>query len=101
MVVVRCSITPRLTCEARNLADALKDADHDKRLRFDARPVAVQTLDPISVALVDYVSKEAPALVVVGSRGRSGVRSAALGSVSHHVTQHVTTPVLIVQGGQK
>jgi nucleotide-binding universal stress UspA family protein len=68
---------------------------------FDARPVAVQTLGPISEALVDYVAKQAPALVVVGSRGRSGVRSAVLGSVSHHVTQHVTTPVLIVEGGQK
>jgi nucleotide-binding universal stress UspA family protein len=68
---------------------------------FDARPVAVQTLDPISVALVDYVAKEAPALVVVGSRGLSGVRSAVLGSVSRHVTQHVTTPILIVRGGQK
>jgi nucleotide-binding universal stress UspA family protein len=91
-----------LAREARAASDT---ADEGARIAreagFDARPVAVQTLEPISVALVEYVAKEAPALVVVGSRGRSGIRSTVLGSVSHHVTQHVTTPTLIVQGGQK
>ena len=60
----------------------------------------METLGPVSVALTDYVAKEAPALIV-GTRGLSGVRSAVLGSVSHHVTQHVTAPVLIVPGEQK
>jgi nucleotide-binding universal stress UspA family protein len=67
---------------------------------FDARAVAVETLGPVSVALTDYVAEETPSLIVVGTRGRSGVRSAVLGSVSHHVAQNVTTPVLIVPGDQ-
>jgi nucleotide-binding universal stress UspA family protein len=32
----------------------------------------------------------------MGTRGLSGVRSTIAGSVSHHVTQHVHVPILIV-----
>lgn len=91
-----------LTREERTAEDT---ADEGARIArdagFDARPVAVETLGPVGAGLTDYVAKEAPALVVVGTRGLSGIRSTVLGSVSHHVAQHAKTPVLIVPGDQK
>jgi nucleotide-binding universal stress UspA family protein len=42
------------------------------------------------------VEERAPSAVVLGSRGRSSVGSAVLGSVSHGVVNHCPCPVLVV-----
>lgn len=48
--------------------------------------------------IVDFAEESAAAVVVVGSRGMSPIKSALLGSVSSGVVHHCTRPVLVVHG---
>ncbi|MDR7238048.1 universal stress protein [Neobacillus drentensis] len=47
--------------------------------------------------IVDYVKQNDADLVVMGSRGLSGLKELFLGSVSHYVVQKAHCPVLIVK----
>lgn len=47
--------------------------------------------------IVDFIKENDVDLVVMGSRGLSGVKEMFLGSVSHHVVQRATCPILIVK----
>jgi nucleotide-binding universal stress UspA family protein len=51
---------------------------------------------PVLRALLRQIDEGHHDLVIMGSRGRGAVRSALLGSVSHHVLHHSPVPVLIV-----
>jgi nucleotide-binding universal stress UspA family protein len=85
-------------------ATAAEGADLARRTGFDARPRALRAVshaaerDDTTVwhAIVAAAEEEDAALVVLGSRGRSGIRSALLGSVSYGVVHHSARPVLIV-----
>jgi nucleotide-binding universal stress UspA family protein len=46
--------------------------------------------------IVDAAERDGADLVVMGTRGQSGVRSLLLGGTSRHVAQHTRSPVLIV-----
>jgi nucleotide-binding universal stress UspA family protein len=85
------------------------DAEHDaavaiarrgvaaaKAAGFDASGVTVSASGPIWSAIVDRAAEVRPRLVVMGTRGLTGLRSALAGSVSHHVTSHAAVPVLTV-----
>jgi nucleotide-binding universal stress UspA family protein len=63
--------------------------------------VSVKTIvknEPAKSALLRQIKHGEHDLVVMGSRGRGAVRSALLGSVSHHVLHHSGVPVLITHG---
>lgn len=84
---------------ARGGAETLLNATVD-RLRAD-HPGDDVTLAPLLLegnpawTLLD-TAKDAD-LVVVGSRGRSGLKTLLLGSVSHVVVNHAETPVVVVR----
>jgi nucleotide-binding universal stress UspA family protein len=46
--------------------------------------------------LLRAASEESADLIVVGSRARSALREAMLGSVAHYVTHHASCPVVVV-----
>lgn len=70
--------------------------DANARVPDDLPVTLVMTGDPIRTALIRQIERGRHDLVVMGSRGRGGVRSALLGSVSHYVLHHSPAPVLIV-----
>lgn len=57
----------------------------------------ILTQQPIRSTLIREAESGRYDLVVMGSRGRGALRSAALGSVSHYVLHHSPVPVLIVR----
>ena len=55
--------------------------------------VVETTLSDAIIQVADDVNAD---VLVLGTRGLTGVKSALLGSVSHHVLQHADRPVLVV-----
>ncbi len=70
------------------------------RVPDDVSVTSVIKDEPPKPALLKQISSGGHDLVVMGSRGRGAVRSALLGSVSHHVLHHSGVPALIVHGEQ-
>lgn len=67
-----------------------------ERIPPDLPVTTVLSEAPIRGAIMGQVKRGDHDLVVMGSRGRGALRSAALGSVSHYVLNHSPVPVLIV-----
>ncbi|WP_187274496.1 universal stress protein [Paenibacillus sp. N3.4] len=51
----------------------------------------------ITKTILDYASEIQADLLIVGSRGLSGISEFVLGSVSHNIVQHAKIPVLVVK----
>lgn len=72
------------------------DAAEDAGVSYSLERISGDTVDEI---LAVAEAKKAD-LIVVGSRGRGGIASAVLGSVSHGVLNRAKRPVLVVRGSQ-
>jgi nucleotide-binding universal stress UspA family protein len=70
-------------------------AEQALKVGFQAEPRA-ELLSPTWQGIVNVADELDAAVIVIGSRGLSGVREAFEGSVSHEVTAHSHRPVLIV-----
>lgn len=85
-------------------ATAAQGAEVARAAGFDARPLAHRALadtaerSAVTVwrAVLDVAEERDAELIVLGSRGRSGVKSMLLGSVSYGVVHHSKLPVLVV-----
>jgi nucleotide-binding universal stress UspA family protein len=63
---------------------------------FDAEPALVLGDGSAASALEAEIDRCKPELVVIGSRGLSGIKAALKGSVAHHLGAHSHAPLLIV-----
>ncbi|GLI09429.1 universal stress protein UspA [Paenibacillus tyrfis] len=50
-----------------------------------------------AVTILEYAEENGVDLIIMGSRGLSGLREFVLGSVSHNVVQHSKVPVLVIK----
>ena len=58
--------------------------------------VALRSDDSIWERILEYADSCDAGVIVVGSRGLSGIKSAVLGSVSHGLVNNSRRPVLVV-----
>jgi len=84
-----------LGAQARTETEEIVSAALD-RVPADVSVSSVIKEEPAKQALLKQIVAGGHDLVAMGSRGRGAVRSALLGSVSHHVLHHCDVPVLIV-----
>ena len=64
-----------------------------------ASPQIETVSSPVGAAAALRGAASTAALLVVGSRGRGGLRALGLGSVSLHCVHHATCPVVVVRNG--
>ena len=62
-----------------------------------AEPVAVVASGPVSTTIVEIADRHDAEVIVMGSRGLTGLRSVLLGSVSSAVAHHADRPTLIIR----
>ena len=71
-------------------------AERAQNAGFVATSVAVEAEHGVAEAIIDAAEEHDAMLIVMGTRGNTGIRSLLLGSVSHSVAHHAHRPLLIV-----
>jgi nucleotide-binding universal stress UspA family protein len=78
-------------------ACAAEGAELARKAGFDAQSRAVRSGGPFFAALVKVADELDARAIVAGSRGRSPLRAAVLGSVSTGLLHHTNRPVMVVR----
>jgi nucleotide-binding universal stress UspA family protein len=76
---------------------AADGAELARSLALEAEPQAVPDAVDVADTLIDMARERDAAVVVVGSRGISGLRSRLLGRVSRKLIEHCERPVLVIR----
>jgi nucleotide-binding universal stress UspA family protein len=74
---------------------AREGVERARRAGFDAEPRS-ELDEPTWQGIVDVAAEIDADVIVMGSRGLTGIREQLVGSVSHAVAEHAGRPVLIV-----
>jgi nucleotide-binding universal stress UspA family protein len=98
-LAVLAPVSPEAAFEEANADDALHRARMGARIAREAGFAAearAEVTAPTWEGVVEVADALDAAVIVVGSRGLTGLREVAEGSVSHAIAEHAGRPVLIV-----
>jgi nucleotide-binding universal stress UspA family protein len=88
------SVNEREAQLAQEIAD--EGAELARAAGLVAEGRAVEASGPVDEAIIVCAEELDASLIVLGTRGRSGIRSLLLGDVAHDIVQRSSTPVLLV-----
>lgn len=75
---------------------AAEGCERARRAGIEATPMVAEANDGVGRAILAAADAAGASVIVMGTRGLTGLRSLLLGSVSHEVLQHAHRPVAIV-----
>lgn len=90
---------PRYIQEAKKQTDEWFSQVKSSAAKEGVKITAETIFSPPSVAesIINYASEQKADLIVIGTRGRSGLKRLVLGSVASAVVAHASCPVLVVR----
>ena len=78
-------------------ADAILDKAQNRAKAEGVEVEKIKEMGHPATRILEVARSREPSLIVMGSRGMSGIKEAVLGSVSHAVSQDAKCPVLIIR----
>ena len=91
---------PRYIQEAKKQTEEWFSQVKSKAAKQGVKVTAAETifnLPSVAESIINYASEQKADLIVIGTRGRSGLKRLLLGSVASAVVAHAGCPVLVVR----
>ena len=74
-----------------------KISQNAKRNSIQLKKEIINSQMSVEAAIVEYAESEGVELIVVGTRGNSGIKNMLLGSIASGVVKYATCPVMVVK----
>lgn len=83
--------------EARQWLDNVKTSAKEQNVRKFESVIIEDILSKVAYAIVNYAESKNVDLIVIGTRGRSGLKKMLLGSVASDVITYAPCPVMVIR----